>query len=79
MKDRPPTLPPELARVQEELEAERSRRQAGEFGRAVLEAAFAKLDSGVLVVDADRVLFANPALGEIIGVPAERLLQMTRD
>jgi diguanylate cyclase (GGDEF)-like protein len=79
MKDRSTTLPPELARVQEDLEAERARRHAGEFGRAVLEAAFAKLDSGVLVLDADRVLFANPALGEIIGVPAESLLQMTRD
>jgi diguanylate cyclase (GGDEF)-like protein len=50
-----------------------------EFGRAVLEAAFSQLDSGVLVVDADRVLFANPALADMFGIPAEQLLRMTRE
>ncbi len=79
MTERTPTLSPELARIQEELRSERALRQAGEFGRAVLEAAFAQLDSGVLVVDADRVLFANPAVADIFGIAVERLLRMTRD
>lgn len=79
MNERPPALSPELARAQEELEAERARNRTGELGRAVLEAALAQLDSGVLVVDSDRVLFANPALAEIFGISAERLLRMTRD
>ena len=79
MSDGPQVLAPEIVRLQEELQAERIRRQTGEFGRAVLEAAFSQLEAGVLVVDSDRVLFANPALAEMFGIPAERLLRMTRE
>jgi diguanylate cyclase (GGDEF)-like protein len=79
MSGGPPVLATELARLQEELQAERTRRQGVEFGRAVLEAAFAQLDAGVLVLDSDRVLFANPALAEMFGIPAERLLRMSRE
>ncbi len=69
----------EIARLQEELALERARRQSVEFAYASLQAAFAKLEGGVLLLDTDRVLFTNPAISEMFGIPADRLARMSRD
>jgi len=69
----------EVARLQEELKAERAQRLALEAAHGALQAAFAKLDGGVLLLDADRVLFANPAIAGAFDLSAERLHRMTRE
>ena len=78
-KSSPAPGDPERARLAEELSAERSRRQAAELGLATLQAAFSKMDGGVLVLDSDRVVYANPAIADLFGIPSERLQQMGRD
>jgi two-component system cell cycle response regulator len=48
--------------------------------RAYLEAALAHLDSGVLVMDpAGRVVYGNPAVARMSGMPLEQALRLTRD
>lgn len=69
----------EISRLREELSAERAARLAVEGAYGALQAAFAKLDGGVLVLDADRVLFANPAIADAFDIPADRLHRMTRE
>ena len=69
----------EISRLREELSAERAARLAIEGAYGALQAAFAKLDGGVLVLDADRVLFANPAIADAFDIPADRLHRMTRE
>jgi diguanylate cyclase (GGDEF)-like protein len=69
----------EIERLREELRAERTRRDRLERAHTSLQAAFDKLDGGVVLIDADRVLFANPALSEMFGIPADRLLKMSRE
>lgn len=69
----------EIARLQEELALERARRQSVEFTHASLQAVFAKLEGGVLLLDTDRVLFANPAISEMFDIGADRLARMSRD
>jgi diguanylate cyclase (GGDEF)-like protein/PAS domain S-box-containing protein len=81
-RERPMTpggSPAEIERLREELRLERARREKLERSLASLQAAFEKLDGGVVLIDADRVLFANPALSEMFGLPAERLLKMSRE
>jgi two-component system, cell cycle response regulator len=47
---------------------------------AYLEAALAHIDSGVLVMDpTGRVVYGNPALARMSGMPLERVLRLTRD
>lgn len=69
----------EIARLLQELNAERSRRQGLESAHASLEAALANLDAGVLLFDLDRVIFANPVVSEIFAIPKERLIRMSRE
>jgi two-component system, cell cycle response regulator len=48
--------------------------------RAYLEAALAHMDSGVLLMDAEgRVVYGNPALVRMSGLPMEHALRLTRD
>src|SRR6266849_4773266 len=51
----------EIDRLREELRAERARRENLERSHESLQAAFEKLEGGVVLIDTDRVLFANPA------------------
>jgi diguanylate cyclase (GGDEF)-like protein len=69
----------EVARLREELRAERAARTLVESAYGALQAAFAKLDGGVLLLDADRVLFGNPAIAEAFDIAPDRLHRMTRD
>ncbi len=69
----------EIKRLREELRLERAHRQTLEFARESLQAAFEKLEGGVLLLDKDRVLFANPAVSEMFDIPADRLHRMSRD
>ncbi|HEY6146104.1 MAG TPA: PAS domain-containing protein, partial [Thermoanaerobaculia bacterium] len=69
----------EVARLKEELRAERALRLGLETVHGALQAAFAKLEGGVLLMDLERILFANPSAAEAFGIPAEKLLRMTRD
>jgi diguanylate cyclase (GGDEF)-like protein len=73
------TASDELARLKEELRAERALRLGMESAYGALQAAFAKLEGGVLLLDLERVLFANPSAAEAFGIPAEKLLRMTRE
>jgi len=69
----------EVARLKEELRAERALRFGLETVHGALQAAFAKLEGGVLLMDLERILFANPSAAEAFGIPAEKLLRMTRE
>jgi diguanylate cyclase (GGDEF)-like protein len=69
----------EAARLREELRAERAARLATENAYAALQAAFAALDGGVLLLDSDRVLFANPAIAEAFDISSDRLHRLTRE
>lgn len=69
----------EVARLREELRAERALRQTLEAAHGALQAAFSGLEGGVLLLDADRVLFANPPVAAAFDIPAERLQRMTRE
>jgi len=69
----------EIDRLREELRAERARREALERSHESLQAAFEKLEGGVVLIDAEGVLFANPAVSEMFGIPSDRLLKMSRE
>lgn len=69
----------EVSRLKEELRAERALRVGLEAAHGALQAAFAKLEGGVLLLDLERILFANPSAAEAFGIPSESLLRMTRD
>jgi diguanylate cyclase (GGDEF)-like protein len=70
---------PEVERLQEELRAERSRRETLEREHASLLAAFERFEGGVVLLDHDRVLFASSALADMFGIPTENLRRMTRE
>ncbi|HYK42376.1 MAG TPA: PAS domain-containing protein, partial [Thermoanaerobaculia bacterium] len=67
------TASDEVARLKEELRAERALRLGLETVHGALQAAFAKLEGGVLLMDLDRILFANPSAAEAFGIPVEKL------
>jgi len=69
----------DVARLKEELRKEKAARVALENAHGALQAAFAQLEGGVLVLDADHVLFANPAISEAFDIPSERLHRLTRE
>lgn len=69
----------EVSRLREELRAERALRIGLEAAHGALQAAFAKLEGGVLLLDSERVLFANPATAEAFGIAQDKLLRMTRE
>jgi diguanylate cyclase (GGDEF)-like protein len=69
----------EIERLQEELRAERTRRETLEREHASLLAAFERFEGGVVLLDGDRVLFANSALSDMFGIPTENLRRMTRE
>ncbi len=69
----------EIERLREELRLERARREGLERAYSSLQAAFDKLEGGAVLLDADRVLFANPAVSEMFGIPVERLGKMSRE
>lgn len=69
----------EIGRLREELRLERAARLAIEASYGALQAAFSRLEGGVLLLDTDRVLFANPAIAEAFDIPSERFVRMTRD
>lgn len=72
-------VPDDVTRLREELRAERAQRQALENVYGALQAAFAKLEGGVLLLDSDRVLFANPAIAGAFDIPEDRMHSMTRE
>ncbi|HMF08672.1 MAG TPA: sensor domain-containing diguanylate cyclase [Thermoanaerobaculia bacterium] len=69
----------DLEQLREELRRERSRRETLEHSYESLRAAFEKMEGGMVMIDADRVLYANPAVAELFGIPAERLRTMSRE
>ena len=70
---------PETGRLREELDFERSRREALEREHASLVAAFDRFEGGLLLLDTDRILFASAALSDMFGIAADKLRKMTRE
>lgn len=69
----------EVARLKADLAREKQARVAVENAYGALHAAFDLLEGGVLLLDSDRVLFANPAVSEAFDIPSERLSKLTRE
>lgn len=69
----------DIERLEEELRAERSRRETLERTHTSLLAAFERLEGGVVLLDNDQVLFATSAVSEMFGISAEHLRRMTRE
>src|ERR1044071_2202796 len=69
----------DVSRLKEELRKEKAARIALENAHGALQAAFAQLEGGVLVLDSDHVLFANPAISEAFDIPGDRLHRLTRE
>jgi len=69
----------DLENLREELRRERSRRENLEHSYESLRAAFEKMDGGIVMIDADRVLYANPAVSDLFGIPIDRLSSMSRE
>jgi diguanylate cyclase (GGDEF)-like protein len=69
----------DIERLEEELRAERSRRETLERTYTSLLAAFERLEGGVVLLDNDQVLFATSAVSEMFGISAEHLRRMTRE
>jgi PAS domain-containing protein len=70
----------EVIRLNEKLAQERDKHQLSKSGLAQLEAVFAQLDGGVVVIGGeDRVLYANRVAGELLDLPAHRMAGMKWD
>ncbi len=69
----------ELELLRDELRRERQRRENLEHSYESLRAAFEKMDGGIVMIDADRVLYANPAVSDLFGIPSDRLSTMSRE
>jgi PAS domain-containing protein len=70
----------EVIRLNEKLGQERERHQLSKGGLALFEAVLSQLDGGVIVIDKDqRVAYANRAAGELLDLPAHRMMGMPRD
>jgi PAS domain-containing protein len=69
----------EVIRLNEKLSQERERHQLSKGGLALFEAVLSQLDGGVLVIDREqRVAYANRAAGELLDLPAHRMMGMPR-
>jgi PAS domain-containing protein len=69
----------EVIRLNEKLAQERERHNLSKGGLALFEAVLSQLDGGVIVVDREgRVVYANRAAGELLDLPAHRMMGMPR-
>jgi PAS domain-containing protein len=70
----------EVIRLNEKLAQERERHQLSKGGLALFEAVLSQLDEGVVVIDRDqRVVYANRAAGDLLDLPAHRMMGMPRE
>ena len=70
----------EVIRLNEKLAQEREKHLLSKTGLAMLEAVLSQLDGGVVVVDGKgRVVYANRAAGELLNLPAHRMMGVSRE
>src|SRR5262249_5746080 len=70
----------EVIRLTEKLAQEREKHLLSKTGHAVLEAVLSQLDGGVVVADGKgRVVYANRAAGELLNLPAHRMMGVSRE
>jgi PAS domain-containing protein len=70
----------EVIRLTEKIAQDRDKHRQSRAQLAQLEAVFAQLDGGIIVIDREqRVVFVNRAAGELLDVSAHRMTGISRD